>query len=158
MIGLFDYSRLSVDERLEYARKLMLPSELAELSYDEDINVVIEVLKNPYVSFETMLRCSSDPDSRIRSVVAEGPYPTILRELAKDPCFNVCLCVANNNRTPALSLDLLSHYPSWYVRYSVAQNKSTLNQTLSCLMRDECEKVRSAAAKTIASKIIVRVD
>ena len=157
MIELIDYSRLNVNERLDLAYNLMIPSELSILSHDENVDVVIATLKNPYVSFETMLRCSSSPDSRIRSAVAECSYPRILRELANDRCFNVCISVANNKKTPAISLDRLSFDSCWYIRYSVAKNPNTFNQTLSCLMQDENVLVRTAAKEAIEKRII-RVD
>ena len=154
MYDLIDYSGLTVNERITYARTLMMPSELAILSHDENVDVVITVLKNSNVSFETMLRCSSSPDNRIRSVVAEGPYSPILRELAKSQCFYVCICLAYNKKTPGESLHKLSLDESWQVRLGVAQNPNALYRTLSRLKDDTNIYVCEAAKENLASRIM----
>ena len=48
MDGLIDYSVCSESERVEYAKSLILSSELSELAYDSSSEVRIAVAYNPY--------------------------------------------------------------------------------------------------------------
>lgn len=130
-----------------------------EIDYEvEDLGLAVPhriALAHDHTQSEFMLeRLATDPCSAVRAVVALNPGVSddALLQLSRDTadlCDDEgtvqCVVATSPYAWPQL-LDELSRADDWRVRYEVARNERTLDQTIEVLSLDPSPDVRSAVA------------